>query len=156
MAVDRQARTDLQNALVSYMVGTIRTFAFDDLNTACRKASDRSVQEISRALYYIHDDLINHPISVTLAGWEVLRRVVAFLGTDLETGTRQHEPSWPFHNEEEWHANEHLAREVGLPDYDPAVHGRPAKPWWNRIPSSIGFLVLAALLVAVFVVVALS
>ena len=43
-----------------------------------------------------------------------------------------------------------------LPNCDPAVHGRPANPWWNRIPSGIGFLVLAALLAAVFIVIALS
>ena len=43
-----------------------------------------------------------------------------------------------------------------LPEYDPAVHGRPANPWWNRIPAGIGFLILAALLAAVFIVIALS
>ena len=42
-----------------------------------------------------------------------------------------------------------------LPDYDPAVHGRPANPWWNWSTSSFGFLILAALLAAVFVVIAL-
>ena len=68
MAVDRQARTYLRNALVSYMAGAIRTFAFDDKNSGCRKNGDRSVQEISRFLYNIHDDLIDHPISVTSPG----------------------------------------------------------------------------------------
>jgi hypothetical protein len=156
MAIDRQARTGLRNALVSYMAGAIRTFAFDDQNTACCKTADRSVQEISRFLYNLHDDFIDHPISVTSQGWEVLRRVVAFLDTDLEITTRQQNPSWPFHDEEEWHVNEHLVNETDLPDYAPAVHRRPIKPWWNRIPSSVGFLVLAALIAAVIVLIALS
>lgn len=42
-----------------------------------------------------------------------------------------------------------------LPDYDPAVHGRATNPWWNWSTSSFGFLILAALLAAVFVVIAL-
>ena len=156
MAIDRQARSDLRNALVGYMAGTIRTFAFDDQNSACRKSADRSVQDVSRELYCIHDDFEDHPISVTSQGWEVLRRVVAFLGTDLEIRTPRHKPSWPFHDEEQWHAYEYLVNEIGVPDYDPAVHARPANRWWNRVPSSIGFLLLGGLTAAVIAALVLS
>jgi len=41
-----------------------------------------------------------------------------------------------------------------LPEYDPAVHGRPANPWWNT--TSIGVLILATLLAAVFLMIAFS
>jgi hypothetical protein len=79
----------------------------------------------------------------------VFRRIVAFLATDLEIETTPEQETWPFRGENEWHANEHLVDEVGLPEYDPAIHGRPANPWWNRIPSTVGFLILGAIVVAV-------
>jgi len=151
MAIDRKARTDLRNALVSYMTGEIRTFAFDDQNSVYFKATDVSVQEISRSLWYIHDDLIDHPISVNTCGWAVLRRIVAFLATDLEIEETPKQSSWPFRDEKEWHASERLVNETNLPEYDPTIHGRQVQPWWNRIPSSVGFAVLAGLVVAVMV-----
>ena len=30
----------------------------------------------------------------------------------------------------------HLLDELGLPDYDPNIHGRPGNPWWNRVSTS--------------------
>jgi hypothetical protein len=156
MTVDRQARTTLRNAIVGYMGGAIRTFAFEDQYSPCRNSPDEAVQEIVRQIWYIHDELIDHPISITEQGWQLLRRTVAFVGTDLEITAEQNGASWPFEDEAAWHANEHLVNEIDLPECDAAVHGRPANPWWNRIPSSVGFLVLAVLLGAVFVVIALS
>jgi len=156
MAVDRKARTVLRNALVSYMTGAIRTFAFEDQYSPCQDSLDESVRLIARQVWYMHDELIDHPISVTSVGWEALRRTIAFLGTDLDITAQLDGAAWPFQDETEWHANECLVNELGLPDYDPEVHGRPANPWWNRIPSGIGFLILAALLAAVFIVIALS
>lgn len=147
MAFDRQARADLRNALVNYMTGASRTYAFEDQYTACRQSADRSVQEISRALYYLHDGLIDHPISVTAQGWAWLRRVVAFLGTDLEIGPLPQKQFWPFPDEHEWQAHECLLDGLGLPDYAPTVHGRPANPWWNRIPTSIGIVVILLALI---------
>jgi len=147
MAADRKARTDLRNALVRYMTGEIQTFAFDDQNSDCCRATDTSVQQISRFLWNIHDDTIDHPISVSPQGWAVLRRIVAFLDTDLEIETTQEQPAWPFHDDEEWHANEYLVNVIGLLEYDPAIHARQVHPWWNRIPSSIGFVLLGGLVV---------
>jgi len=155
MTVDRRARTALRNAIVAYMSGQIRTFAFEDQYSPCRASSDESVQEIVRQVWYIHDELIDHPISVLSEGWEGLRRTVAFLGTDLEIVSREG-PSWPFQDGAEWHANEHLVDELGLPDYDPDIHGRPANPWWNRIPTSIGVSILVGILVVVFLIIAFS
>jgi hypothetical protein len=40
----------------------------------------------------MHDDLIDHPISVSPECWQILKRVVAFLGTDLEESKRCQEP----------------------------------------------------------------
>jgi hypothetical protein len=155
MVIDRQARTALRETLVRYMTGAICTYDFDDRNTALGKSSDVGVQAISRFLYYFHDGLIDHPIAVGPDAWLAFRRIVAFLGTDLEIETAAEQKLWPFHNEKEWHANEHLVNEVGLPEYDPAVHGGPANPWWNRIPSSIGFIILGGIIAAVLAVLVL-
>jgi hypothetical protein len=149
-AIDREARTALRETLVKYMTGAIRTYEFDDENTRLRKSTDVGVQTISRFLYYFHDELVDHPISVSPDAWAAFRRIVAFLAADCEIATAPNREPWPFHDEKEWRANEHLVDEAGLPDYDPAVHGRPANRWWNRIPSSIGFIILAAILAAVF------
>ena len=88
-------------------------------------------------------------------GWEALRRIVAFLGTGLEIRTTQQEPSWPFHDHEEWYLHEPLLDEIDLPVYDPVMHGRQVNPWWNRIPSGIGFAVIAALMAVVALAVCL-
>jgi hypothetical protein len=89
MAADRKARADLRNALVSYMRGDIRTFEFDDRNSVYFEqglTEDRSVRDIGRVLWSMHDDFIDHPISVSSDGWLVLKRIVAFLGTDRTAG----------------------------------------------------------------------
>ncbi len=155
MAIDCQARVDLRNTLVCYMAGGIRTFAFDDQNSASYETADRSVQVISRFLYNLHDDFIDHPISVSSHDWETLRRIVAFLGTDHEIQTAQRQPSWPFRDEKEWRSNKSHVNESGLPDYNAAVHGCQVNPWWNRIPSRLGFALLVGLTVAVVTAVCL-
>jgi|GEM_PF-2789417 len=154
MSIDLHARIHLQKALVEYMAGRIRTFAFDDQNTACGRSSDKSVQEISRFLYSLHDDNVDHPIAVAPDCWAVLRRVVAFLATELEIRTTTKElswpfKSWPFQDDEEWHANENQLNEFDLPEYDISTQYRIAIPWWDRIPSSIGFIVLGFIVVGV-------
>lgn len=149
MSIDFQSRMDLQKALVGYMAGRICTSAFDDQNTACQQSSDKSVQEISRFLYSLHDDLIDHPISVTPICWEALLRVVAFLGTGLEIRTPNKDASWPFPDSEEWHANENSLKNLDLPEYDISIHYRIANPWWNRIPSRIGLVVLGCIIAGV-------
>jgi hypothetical protein len=150
-AVDRQARMALRETLVKYMTGAIRTYDFDDQNTALGKSMDVGVQTISRFLYYFHDGLIDHPISVSSDIWSVFRRIVAFLATDLEIETTPEQELWPFHDEREWRENEHLVNEVAIPEYDPAIHARPANPWWNRIPSGVGFLILGGIIIVVLV-----
>ncbi len=155
MAVDHNARSNLRDALVSYMKGDIYTFAFDDRNSVyfeTKLTEDRSVREIARRLYLIHDDLIDHPISVGSGGWVMLKQVVVFLATDLEidaTATLATlTQSWPFRDESEWLANEHRGSDVRLAEYDPEIHGRWRQPWWNRIPSAVGFaMILGSILV---------
>lgn len=159
MVADRKARADLRDALVSYMRGDIRTFEFDDRNSVYFEkglTDDRSVREIGSVLWSMHDDFIDHPISVTPEGWLFLMRVVAFLGTELElapTARRKRLPTcWPFRDEAEWLANESTGHDTRIPEYDPDVHGRRFQPWWNRIPTSLGVAILLGLLAAMWLI----
>jgi len=135
------------------MRGEIRSRAFDDRNSLyCEqgRSPDRSLVEISYLLWTIHDDFIDHPISVSPEAWAALERSVAFLRTDLEAPAKTRRapvpPAWPFHDEPEWLAHEHLIRDSRIPEYDPAIHGRVFQPWWNRIPTTVGLAVIFGLL----------
>ena len=152
MAADREARTNLRNALARYMTGAIHTFAFDDANSDCAKSTDAGVQEISQFLYNIHDDTLDHPISVTWDGWTALRRILAFLDTDLDIETTPEQPTRPFRDDEQWYAYKHRVNDMRLPEYDPTIHAQQIHPWWNRIPSSVGFAILAGLVVVTIAV----
>jgi hypothetical protein len=150
-ATDHEKRAQLRAGLVRYMAGNIGTFAFDDINCACRDTADASLKLLSKELWLMHDDLIDHPVSVTHEGWEALRRTVAFLATDLQIDTASVQSTWPFRDEGEWRSHQHFVEGVQIPDYDPAVHGRPSNPWWNRIPSTLGFAILGCIVVLVLV-----
>jgi hypothetical protein len=159
MGVDRKARDDLRSALVRYMTGEMRSFEFDDQTSPFQSAkatSDESIRRISRELWTIYDDLIDHPISVTPEGWAALRRILAFLQTDLEIEKTRDRDTWPFHDHEEWLQNERVLNDVDLPEYDPTIHGRPANPWWNRISSVVGFVILGCLLAVVLILLLLA
>ena len=134
-----------------YMTGDICSFAFDDINSACGDTTDRSVKRISKELYNIHDDFSDRPISVHPEDWELLLRVCAFLSTDLDMEAVSAKSAWPFLDEDEWRANQHLLDENQIPTYDPAIHRRQVHPWWDRIPSSVGFAILVCTVVAVLI-----
>jgi hypothetical protein len=127
------------------MRGEIRTFAFDDRNSkydSPKATADPSVREVSRTLYAIHDDLIDHPISASPECWAALCRIVAFLGTDLAIDAATDERTWPFRDERLWSAHESLVSECELPEYNPHVHGRPINHWSRRIPTRVGIAVI--------------
>jgi len=104
----------------------------------------------------MHDDFIDHPISVSPEGWQILKQVVTFLGTDLElppvARRKRLPPFWPFCDESEWLANEQTGSDRRIPEYDPGMHGRWVQPWWNRIPTGVGLAVILGVL-AVFVLI---
>lgn len=154
MVVDGDARAALRRAVVRFMKGEIRSSSFDEENSrysSARLTSDESVHKISRSLWYFHDDIVDHAISVTPEGWETLRRVVAFLGTNRELGDGVNRATWPFPDEETWRAHEASLDEYALPAYDPAIHCRQIHPWWDRIPSWIGFLLLGLSIVVTLI-----
>jgi hypothetical protein len=99
----------------------------------------------------MHDDLIDHPISVSPECWQILKRVVAFLGTDLElAGGRPRPPLpefWPFRDASEWLANEPSDSDRQIPEYDAEIYGRPVRPAWDRIPTLGGLLIAGVLVV---------
>jgi hypothetical protein len=158
MTVDRKARDDLRTALIDYMSGKIRSYQFADRAEPlwnAKATADYSVREISQQLYYIYDEFIDHPISVTAEGWESLRRALAFLHTELELQKSTECDAWPFGARDEWLHNESSLDNIGLPQYDPAVHGQPANPWWNRIPTTVGLLIIPIGVVVLLIVMGL-
>lgn len=149
MTVDLSARADLREALVGYLRGDLRTFEFDDRNSLYfeqGRTNDQSLREIGRILWMLHDDFIDHPISVSSEGWQLLVRVVTFLETDLELAPavrrKRLPPFWPFRDEDAWRANKPAEPDPRIPEYDPQIHGRQYRPWWDRIPSVAGFAIL--------------
>ena len=140
----RADRLRLRDVLVAYMRGEISTFAFDDLNSAiCDESADESARAVCEQLYLIHDDFINHPISVRRKTWNALLRVAAFLATDLVIRDESKTESWPFQNEEEWLARQSLVEPHNLPAYDPAVHAQSVGSPLRRIPTLVGLGIIA-------------
>lgn len=156
MSVDRKAREEISQALVSYMSGEIKSFEFDDHISRFRWAKttdDSSVRQICDELWRSYDDLIDHPISVTQEGWLALRRTIAFLNTELNIQDKSEKGAWPFQDQDEWLRHEYLLNEIDLPQFDPALHSRPANAWWNRIPTTVGIGALLGLLIFIFVLI---
>lgn len=149
--VDRQARTALRSAIVDYMRGATRTFAFQDAYEVHERSADSCVRRIVEVVYCFHDDFVDHPISVSRQRWDALRRAVAFLGTDQQGVAERAAASWPFADEASWKAHEHLLDSLALPDYNEAVHGRRVRPAWHTVPTWLGVLVIVAVVVMGFV-----
>jgi hypothetical protein len=149
--VDHQARTALRSAIVDYMRGATRSFAFQDAYEALERSSDDDVRRIVEVVYCFHDDFIDHPISVSRQRWDALRRAVAFLGTEQQGVAERTADSWPFADEASWRAHEHLLDSLALPDYSEAVHGRRVRPAWHTVPTWLGVLVMVAVVVMGFV-----
>jgi hypothetical protein len=142
MPVASDDRRRLRGALIAYMSGTLRAHAFDDLNSACMDSRDESVRSIAKWLYGIHDDLADHPISVSQQVWNVLVRIVVFLGTESPASSCQQAESWPFSSESEWNAARASVEGCGIPRYDPAIHARPVYGLLDRIPTLLGVVII--------------
>jgi len=135
-------RRRLRDAVIAYMAGTLRTHAFDDVNSACVGSRDESVRAIAKWLYEIHDDVADHPISVTEPVWNALVRIVAFLGTEASASARHTQELWPFASESEWEAARISVEGCGIPPYDPAIHARPVHGFLDRIPTPLGIAII--------------
>ena len=131
-------RRKLRDAVIAYMNGTISTYAFDDLNCECMDSADPSVRQVSKLLYQIHDDTVDHPISVTQTTWDALIRIVVFLDTELAVDDEMVNDFWPFTGETEWNTHRHRIEDSGIPSYDPNVHALPVHGPFNRIPALLG------------------
>ncbi len=142
MPVASNDRRRLRDAIIAYMSGTLRTHAFDDLNSACMDSRDESVRAIAKWLYGIHDDIVDHQISVSQQVWNDLIRVVAFLGTETPASPCQTEECWPFSKEAEWQAAQKSVESCGIPPYDPAIHARPVHAFLDRIPTFLGIAII--------------
>jgi len=144
-------RRKLRDAIIAYMDGTIRTYAFDDLNSECMDSHDEGVRKISKLLYQIHDDTVDHPISLTQTTWDKLLRIVAFLETDLTAATDMDNDHWPFKDDTEWNCNRPAIAEIDVPSYTPQIHRLPVHGSLNRIPTLVGLGILACVIALIFV-----
>ena len=81
MSVDRRGRDALIEAILAFMRLEVRSDVF--LGWCSIKSRDEGLERIRCVLGDFCDSYANHPISVTCEGWEMLRRAIAFLKTDL-------------------------------------------------------------------------
>ena len=139
-------RRKLRDAVIAYMNGTISTYAFDDLNCECIDSPDPSVRQVSKLLYQIHDDTVDHPIYVTQTTWDALIRIVVFLDTELAVDEKMDNGSWPFTGETEWNTHRHRIEDRSIPSYDPNVHALPVHGPFNRIPALLGLGVVVLII----------
>ena len=156
MQHDAPKRLALRDALGAYLRNEIRTFAFDDANSECMDTDDASLKCIANHLYIIHDDTVDHPISVSETTWQCLIRIAAFLRTNLlcQTGTDQ--PYWPFQTRELWLEHKSANDDLRIPDYDPQSHQPPIHGRLDRIPTIIGVTILVGLVIIAFAVVVMA
>ena len=144
-------RRKLRDAIIAYMNGTMRTYAFDDLNSECMDSHDDSVRRISKLLYQIHDDTVDHPVSVTQMTWDTLLRIVAFLGTDLTAAADMDNDNWPFKDDTDWNKHRAAIAEINVPLYTPEIHRLPIHGPLNRIPTLVGLGIIAFVIALIFV-----
>lgn len=136
-------RRKLRDAVIAYMNGTIRTYRFDDLNCECLDSRDESVRQISKLLYQIHDDTVDHPISVSENTWKTLTRIVAFLDTDLAADEKMENNFWPFKDEDIRNSHPTNISRTIIPSYNPEIHALPVHGPLNRIPAIVGLGTIA-------------
>lgn len=145
---DRRKRRD---AIIAYMNGTIRIYAFDDLNSECVDSHDEGVRKISKLLYQIHDNTVDHPISVTQATGDTLLRIVAFLETDLTVAADMDNDQWPYKDDTDWNNNRAAIAEIDVPSYTPQIHRLPVHRPLNRIPTLACLGIIAFVIALIFV-----
>jgi hypothetical protein len=166
------------------MRGEIDNFELDD-RIARIPRHDRAIRKFCFTLWFTYDDLKSHRIHMSAAGWDMLRRMLAFLRSDLEhedpegnlltrfvrkalsavyllilgavlywlwgrwwtltaawwfvgaivyglialnsrlSGASENNTAqmYPFRDQQQWEANQHLLQGLELPHYDPAQNG---------------------------------
>lgn len=142
-AIAYDDRQKLRDAVIAYMNGAISTYAFDDQNCECMDSQDESVRQVSKLLYQIHDDTVDHPISVSKTTWDTLIRIVAFLDTDLTADENMDNNCWPFKVETELDTSHASIGEINIPSYNPEIHALPVHGPLNRIPTLVGLGIIA-------------
>lgn len=133
MPVDRVARDRFASTLAAYMRGVVDNFALDEAGFEA-DTDDSTVRRLGLAVWYCYDDGKSHPMSVSSEEWESLRRVIAFLRSDLEV----HEPTGP----RRWLHSKQL---VGIATLSSLMLA--GRQWW--VTSSAAWLMLPGLLVGV-------
>ncbi len=147
-------RLKVCDALVKYMRGEIDNFAFDD--EIFLKTEDKSLQKITNTLWFTYDDCKRHQVSVPRQGWQLYRRCIAFLQSDLELPLRRKSDSqdlktWPFQTRSDIVRVRPDLSELQLPRFNPAIHNVPIRGRAMTMMMWIPITVFAAMiLMAIF------
>lgn len=121
MAVSRTGRDHLIDVINRYGSGKIKSDRLDEELDQFIGHKDTAIRELSTFLWCTYDDFKDHtlyPDAITLLR---LKRMVAFLATDLEYQHRGFslmpilnknqnilKPFWPFESQSQWRTNCHL------------------------------------------------
>ncbi len=91
MSMDRHARKELSRAIRAYMSGQISTGEFDERvhSSVVLRSEDRAVREMDDVLRHLYHEVTDHPINVPAETWQALRRMLAFLRSDLRWPERE-------------------------------------------------------------------
>jgi hypothetical protein len=147
--VVREDREKAAAIIAAYLRGEVDNFALDDA-TMGYTGKDESIRWIGLGLWPAYDDIKRHRVSLNKKGWQVFRRCIAFLQTDLElprSNRKSDNTVWPFQTRQDIFTSRPRLKQFGLPRYNLAVHSLPIR---SRIEISLIWLlwiVIAAALV---------
>jgi hypothetical protein len=83
--VDRASRDRMIQTIRSYMDEEITSDQFDDaLAEISRATSDEGVSAVRQELWYVYDDLTDHPIVAYKHDWDYLNRLLLLLSSNAE------------------------------------------------------------------------
>jgi hypothetical protein len=151
------ARTDRDmfcSALAGYLAGACDNDDLDDalLRHCYGRHRDAALQRIGDIVWLHYCDIRTHRVSLTRQGWQLFRRCIAFLRTDLTHAASQNhfdEQVWPFRSRRELFSTRPDLSDLQLPRYDPSKHGVPLPPLYSayHLPTVIVVVVVLVLLV---------
>lgn len=124
-------REQTVDAIARFMRGEIDNVAFDDA-LFDSGAIDTSVRRIHWALWCTYDDIKRHSVNVSLDGWKLYRRCIAFLRTDFPMPANRNRDTedphcWPFQSRLDVFRARPRLKELKLPRYNPSTHNTPIR-----------------------------
>ena len=132
--VSRSDRNTVADVLAGYLSCRCDNFALDEvLSNYWGEHKDPTLDRIAQSLWFTYDDIRWHTVSLSREEWQLYRRCLAYLRTDLELplapeADRTDPVVWPFQSRGELTSARPRLSDLGIPRYDPFAHGRPLPP----------------------------